>query len=161
MNVLYVDLKGKIQTGELIVNRYLAQDMMEIFSRLFEEKHPIEEISLVEKYQADDELSMSHNNTSAFCHRPIEGSAEVSYHSYGLAIDINPLINPYVREKLVLPANASSYRERDKSQFDKEIAQMMIAPGDLIYQLFMDRGYEWGGDWTTPKDYQHFEKHIN
>lgn len=161
VNLLYVDLQGKEQKGELIVNKYIAQDMVEIFYELHKKKYPIERMQLVEAYGADDELSMSDNNTSAFCYRPIEGSTETSYHSYGLAIDINPFVNPYVKNDIVLPKGATAFANRDKEKFNSQQAEMMIDQMSDVYDAFKSRGYDLGGDWEIPKDYQHFEKIIN
>ena len=111
---------------------------------------------LVSEYNNDDDLSMADNNTSAFNFRPITGGGGWSNHAYGLAIDINPKYNPYVSKNAVYPVNAVSYVNRD------EDVEGMIKEGDALFNAFISRGWTWGGDWNSLKDYQHFEKeYIN
>ena len=97
VSVLYYNFDDKEKHGELICNKEIAQDLVEIFYELYLAQYPIEKIRLVDEYNADDELSMADNNTSCFNYRVVEGSSKLSKHAYGLAIDINPFYNPYVR----------------------------------------------------------------
>ena len=111
----------------------------------------------VKHYDADDERSMTANNTSCFCFRKIAGSQRLSKHSLGMAIDINPLHNPCVSKRrdgstLIQPAAGKKYADRSKKYAYK------ITKGDLCYRLFKEHGFSWGGDWRSKKDYQHFEK---
>lgn len=156
--VRYVDFNEKICEGELIVNVQVADDVLEIFKELYDASYPIEKIRLVDEYNADDDASMSDNNTSAFNYRTIDGTNQLSDHGYGIAVDINPLYNPYVRtgygDRNVLPANGSAYADRTAS-FEYKIER-----GDVCYQAFISRGWKWGGDWKSPVDYQHFYKEI-
>ena len=99
VHVLHYDFEGQIQEGELICNQAVAQDLVEIFYELYESQYPIEKIRLIDEYSADDEASMADNNTSCFNYRTVPGSTKLSNHSYGFAIDINPLYNPYVRTR--------------------------------------------------------------
>ena len=102
---------------------------------------------------------MEANNTSAFNFRTVEGSTTLSNHAYGLAIDINPKYNPYVKVSngttVVYPDNAAEYADRSVD------CDYYINRDDICYQAFVSRGFTWGGDWTTVKDYQHFEKTKN
>ena len=142
--------------GELICHKTIADDLLAIFRELYQAKYPIERMVLVDEYDADDEASMRANNSSAFNFRYISGTKTLSRHSRGMAIDINPLYNPYVRHRggrtLVEPANAQAYVDRTKDFPYK------IVKGDLCYRLFKKYGFTWGGDWKNSKDYQHFEK---
>nr|WP_243182907.1 M15 family metallopeptidase [Anaerosolibacter carboniphilus] len=98
---------------------------------------------------------MENNNTSAFNFRDVADSKGVlSKHSYGVAIDINPIQNPYMKGEKVSPAAGKSYLDRG------EIRKGMIIKGDVCYKAFKDRGWTWGGEWKTMKDYQHFQKSI-
>ena len=107
-------------------------------------------------FNDDDEAAMAANNTSSFNCREVTGQPGVySQHSYGRAIDINPLINPYVKETLVLPANGSQFVDRDISYPGK------ITKDSLIYREFVKHGWDWGGSWYDVQDYQHFEKRAN
>ncbi len=154
IRLLYYGFDKQTHVGELIVNKYIADDIIEIFRELYNEKYPIEEIILVDHYGADDALSMKNNNTSCFNFRYISGTKSPSKHGLGLAIDINPLYNPYVKNngKWVEPINAKTYVDRSKSFPYK------IDHNDLAYKLFTKHGFAWGGDWKGLKDYQHFEK---
>lgn len=151
VHVLHYNLDHEVKEGELICNQLIADDLVEIFQELFEQEYPIERICLVDDYNGDDETSMRDNNTSCFNYRVIAGSSSLSNHSFGLAIDINPLYNPYVSGGYVQPATGTAYVDRSGDfpyKIDRE---------DLCYQLFTDHGFTWGGDWSSPKDYQHFE----
>lgn len=155
LHVLHVGFDGKSHEGEIICNKYIADDLLEIFEELYEAQYPIEKIRLVDEYDADDEKSMADNNSSSFNFRYISYTKKISKHGYGLAMDINTLYNPYVKTvkgKLSIePANAAAYVDRSKDfpyKIDKE---------DLAYKLFTEHGFEWGGAWKNSKDYQHFE----
>ncbi len=156
LRLLHYDIQGNILRGEMVCNKAIAHDMVEIFRTLFESRYPIERMQLIDDYAANDELSMSHNNTSCFCYRPVAGSRTLSRHSYGMAVDINPFYNPCVKfrkgKRIVQPASATKWADRTKS------SRYMISPNDLCYRLFIKHGFRWGGAWRTTKDYQHFEK---
>ena len=155
LHVLHVGFDGKTHDGEIICNKYISDDLLEIFEELYEAKYPIEKIKLVDEYDADDEASMADNNSSSFNFRYISYTTKISKHGYGLAMDINTLYNPYVKTvngKLSIePANAADYVDRSKD-FDYKIDE-----DDLAYKLFIAHGFEWGGSWKSSKDYQHFE----
>lgn len=156
MKFSHYGFDGKTHTGELVVNKAVAEKLTRIFHQLYEAKYQIEKIKLIDEYGADDEASMSDNNTSAFCYRKIAGSTNLSVHAKGLAIDINPLYNPCVHYKngkisKVEPKNGQAYVERAAND------PRRIKKGDFIYKLFVTNGFTWGGDWKTLKDYQHFE----
>ena len=97
------------------------------------------------------------NNTSCFNYRQVVGSSSLSKHALGLAIDINPLYNPYITyngdgSANVYPENAADYVDRSK-EFPYKIDE-----NDLCYKLFTEHGFTWGGHWNNVKDYQHFQK---
>ncbi|WP_416171928.1 M15 family metallopeptidase [Mycobacterium lehmannii] len=140
--------------GELVVHEDLVPEVIEIFEQLREARYPIAKMRTPDRYPgAEDELSMRDNNTSAFNCRDIPGSGNWSHHAYGRAIDINPLINPYIDNAGDLqPANAAPYLDRTR------IDPGLLHAGDPAVRIFTDRGWTWGGDWQNPKDYQHFEK---
>ena len=157
VRVLHYDGKGAILLGELVCNRQIAADLVEIFRALFNARYPIERMVLIDDFNADDELSMRANNTSAFCYRAVAGSQKLSAHARGMAVDINPLYNPYYRDRKngtrqVRPATAIGYCDRSKS-FPYKLVQ-----GDLCHRLFLQHGFQWGGSWRSCKDFQHFEK---
>lgn len=159
LRIRYVDLQGKTQDGEMVVNRRIAETVLSIFEELYAAKYPIEKIRLVDHYDADDERSMTDNNSSSFNFRFISHTTKVSKHGMGAAIDINPLYNPYVKRSKngvlhVSPASARPYADRSKKFAYK------IDTTDLCYREFIRHGFVWGGAWKRSKDYQHFEKKI-
>ncbi|MGE2724442.1 M15 family metallopeptidase [Mycolicibacterium pulveris] len=150
----HVGFDDQTHRGELIVHEDLVAEVTEIFGQLYRLRYPIEKMHTVERYpNADDELSMRDNNTSAFNCRDIPGSGSWSWHAYGRAIDLNPLINPYIDAAGDFqPDNAEVYLDRDR------IDPGLLHDGDPAVLAFTDRGWRWGGHWRTPKDYQHFER---
>lgn len=158
VRVRYIDFDGLMQEGELICNKAIAQDLVEIFYELYQASYPIEKIRLIDEYNADDDLSCLDNNTSCFNYRVVGGSTNLSKHALGLAIDINPFYNPYVTYpngvERISPPGSEPYADRSLD-FPYKIDE-----NDLCYQLFAAHGFTWGGHWKTLKDYQHFQKAL-
>lgn len=154
VNVDHIGFDGQVHRGELIVHQDLAPEVIAIFERLHRLGYPVEKIRTVDHYPgADDELSMEDNNTSAFNCRRIPGTNEWSPHAYGRAIDLNPLINPCLYASGYFePRNAAAYLDRSRSD------PGLLHDGDPAVRAFTDRGWRWGGEWTGPLDYQHFER---
>lgn len=155
LHILHVGFDNNTHEGELIVNKRIAEDVLDIFKELYKAGYQIEKVRLIDEYNAQDELSMRDNNSSAFNFRYISYSTTLSKHAMGLAVDINTLYNPYIKQvdgRLnIEPANAVNYVDRNR-QFPHKIDHQ-----DLCYKLFTKYGFEWGGDWEDSKDYQHFE----
>jgi len=149
--VLHVGFDGETHEGELVVNAKIADAVLEIFKSLYDAGYPIEKMVLIDEYGAIDEASMTDNNSSSFCYRTISGSDKLSYHARGLAVDINPLYNPYVSSQKLEPAAGAPYVDRAQDN------PYFIDEEDLCYQLFTEHGFFWGGHWNSVKDYQHFE----
>lgn len=158
VKIKYVDFESCEHKGELIVNRSIASDIIHIFYQLYAKGYPLAEVALIDNYGASDDRSMEANNTTSFNYRKITSASTLSRHAYGMAIDINPLINPYVKGSAVLPASGKIYAQRDVRKNRGKYAFAMIQEGDFIYNLFQEYGFHWGGDWNSLKDYQHFEK---
>ena len=157
LRLSHFDAEKKEHVGEMVCNKAIANDLLEIFRELYRHKYPIQRIRLIDDYEAEDERSMRDNNTSCFCYRTVSGTTKLSKHATGMAVDINTLYNPYVRtgkdgRRIVEPATATEYVDRRKSFPYK------IVKGDLLYRLFLQHGFTWGGSWRTMKDWQHFEK---
>lgn len=161
LKLLHYNFNHEVQVGELIVNVAIAEDICTIFQTLFEHEYEIEKMYLIDEYwtgegNSSDTASVDANNTSGFCYRTVTGGGGLSNHAYGKAIDINPQQNPYVSYSTGSPVwyhdNANDYIDRDTG-YDH-----VITHDDLCFQLFTQFGFEWGGDWSNPKDYQHFEK---
>ncbi|MCD8353541.1 MAG: M15 family metallopeptidase [Clostridiales bacterium] len=151
VRVLHTGFDGETHIGELVVNQAIAEDVVEIFQGLYGASYPIEKMLLIDEYGGDDELSMEDNNTSCFNFRAVSGTEHLSQHAYGLAIDVNPLYNPYITSSGYEPYNAGDYIDRTLD-FDYKIDET-----DLCYQLFTQHGFTWGGSWSSVKDYQHFQ----
>ena len=156
VRVLHYGFDGEVHIGELVVNQSIAQEIRDIFLELFDAKYPIEKMVLIDTYKGDDRASMADNNTTAFNFRTVEGTKTLSKHALGLAVDINPLYNPYIPERegvpSVLPESAAPYTDRSAE------CEYYIRQGDPCYEAFVNRGFAWGGDWAKGKDYQHFSK---
>lgn len=152
LKITYWGFDEKIHIGEMIVNKNVAQEVLDIFKEVYYNKYPIEKMKLIDEYDANDEKSMTDNNTSAFCYRTIANTNKLSNHSLGKAIDINPLYNPYIVGTYISPTNGKKYADRSI------VRKGTIRKGDDLYNAFIKRGWTWGGNWSIKKDYQHFEK---
>ena len=155
LHVLHKNLRGEVLEGELICNEKIAASLIEIFKQLYTENYPIEKIRLIDEYDADDELSMRDNNSSCFNFRYVSFTNRISLHGYGLAVDINPLYNPYIKtvdgKKIIAPDNSADFEDRTKD-FPYKITE-----DDLCCRLFAEHGFKWGGrDLSAELDYQHF-----
>ncbi|MFN2593309.1 MAG: M15 family metallopeptidase [Actinomycetota bacterium] len=137
-------------TGEMLVNSSVAQDVVTVFHRLFRDRFPIEEMRIGTDQDLHAPPTGDTNNTSSFECRPVTGSTSWSQHAYGLAIDVDPFQNPYVRGDLVVPERASAYLDRDWHR------PGMIFPGDTVTSAFASIGWGWGGDFNSLKDWMHF-----
>jgi D-alanyl-D-alanine carboxypeptidase len=148
----YRTFDGQDAQGRMVVHEDWAEPVVSVFHELYDQDFPIARMQLVDDYQGSDDRSMEANNTSAFNCRSVTGQPGVwSQHSYGGAIDINPVQNPYISSSgTVLPPAGVDYVDRSKD------APGMIHAGDCTVQAFADIGWYWGGAWTSPKDYQHF-----
>jgi D-alanyl-D-alanine carboxypeptidase len=141
---------GRPHTGEMIVNARVAEAVTRVFRTLFDAHFPIEEMRVTARPELDAPPTGDGNNTGAFVCRPAVGQTRWSAHAFGLAIDLNPFCNPYVRGGLVLPELSSSYLDR------KNVRPGMVFRGDRVVRAFAGIGWSWGGDWSSPLDLQHF-----
>jgi D-alanyl-D-alanine carboxypeptidase len=141
---------GAEHQGELVVHADHADAIVKAFRVLFDAEFPIERMQLVDAYGGDDFASTADNNTAGFNCRSVVGSpGSWSEHAYGRAIDVNPLVNPYLREPRVNDPRLAPYLDRSLN------APGMIRAGDVVVTAFAAAGWTWGGSWSTP-DYQHF-----
>ena len=159
VHILHYSFDGSPTEGELICNEAIARDLLEIFYELYRNEYQLEKVLLIDEYNGDDTASMEDNNTSCFNYRAVEGTGNLSRHAYGLAVDVNPLYNPYITyngdgSENVSPAAAVGYSDRSLS-FPYKIDE-----NDLCYKLFIQHGFTWGGNWNSSKDYQHFQKPV-
>lgn len=151
IEMTYWGYDDKAHTGELVVGARYADDVAWVFEQLYNDRFPIQRMEIVDVYDADDDKSMVANNTSAFNCREVAGRPGVlSFHSFGSAIDINPLINPWVRASQVIPPEGAPYADRSVRH------KGGIYRGDVVTRSFAAIGWGWGGDWPDSKDWQHF-----
>ena len=141
---------GRAHTGEMIVNATFADRVTTVFRTLFNAGFTIEAMRVTSAADLAAPPTGDGNATSGFACRPVVTQTSWSAHASGLAIDVNPFCNPYLKGDLVLPELASSYLDR------RDRRPGMIFPGDAVVKAFAAIGWSWGGDWTSPRDLQHF-----
>lgn len=151
IDVLYYSTDGLIHQGQIVIDRRLADDVKTIFELALENYFPFASVIPISQFNWNDDDSMSVNNTSGFNYREVTGGGKLSNHAYGFAIDINPLTNPFIKNDLTLPA-AAVYNPKKPGA---------LAADHIIVKTFLNLGWEWGGNWQSLKDYQHFERVIN
>ena len=154
LRILHYGFDGEIHLGEMVCNAAVADDLLDIFMSLFDAKYRIASVKLIDDFGADDSASMAADNSSCFNFRPKTGQRALSAHALGLAVDINPVENPYVHGERILPAAGAKFADRSRR------SEHMIDKEDLCYKLFKEKGFQWGGEWRSAKDYQHFEKAV-
>lgn len=144
--------------GELIVNKDISKSIVKIFKKLYIIKYPIKQMRLVSDFNGKDWVSIEADNTSAFNCRYIDGTKKWSNHTYGKAIDINPIENPYISKTGHIDHKASLKFANRKYDRQRGISdKAIIRKYDKVYNIFIKNGWLWGGNWHTIKDYQHFE----
>ncbi|MEX2106780.1 MAG: M15 family metallopeptidase [Solirubrobacterales bacterium] len=151
LSVSHWGFDGDVHRGRLVVNRDSAQEMLGVMRKLYRLRFPIRRMRLVDAYGADDHHSMDADNTSAFNCRFVSGTDRWSEHAYGRAIDVNPIENPYASgDGYVSPPAGARFADRSR-----RVPGLIHREGPVV-EAFADAGWEWGGDWTWPKDFQHF-----
>ena len=150
VTVTYWGFDGEHHRGELLVNASAADDLIVVFRALDAQRFPIEEMRVVDSPELDLPPTGDGNNTSAFVCRAVTGATSWSQHAYGLAVDVDPFQNPYVKDDLVVPELSSAYLDRSRT------APGMLHDGDPVVAAFAAAGWDWGGHWNSLKDYQHF-----
>lgn len=148
IDVEYYSFDEKLHRGQILINKKAAKDIVEIFEYIKSSRFPIARVIPAVKYNWNDDSSMNDNNTTAFNYRKVKGYKVLSAHSYGMAIDINPLQNPHVKGKSIQPF---------KGKYDVKMKGTILRDSKLVHE-FVKRGWQWGGRWRSSKDYQHFEK---
>ena len=164
LTIPYYDFNGIVQDGHMIVNKQLADEVLQIFKELYDIQYPIEKMRIIDNYYDGNDPSkldydsIDDNNTSSFCYRQATAGSNLSQHAFGNAIDINPQINPYVSNGSFSHQNAEKYVSRNTDSLNETERAALITTNSEIYEIFHKYGWTWGGDWDDPKDYQHFEK---
>jgi hypothetical protein len=152
VTLTHVGFDGAFHTGELIVNHWVASDVVGVFAALHAARFPIEQMRVITQEDLDAAPTGDGNETTGFVCRPAVGSTSWSQHSYGLAVDINPFHNPYAKGELVLPELATDYVDRDR------VLPGMVFDGGTVVEAFAAIGWSWGGDWRSLKDWMHFSE---
>lgn len=152
VNLSYVGYDGVAHTGRLIVDAAQAERMVAVFGDLYAARFPVQSVEPVDRYGGDDQASMRANNTSVFNCRYVAGTTKWSEHAYGRAVDLNPLVNPYVQGTAVDPPEGAPYADRSRTD------QGMTHADDVAVRAFAAQGWVWGGTWSGSKDYQHFSR---
>ena len=150
VEVEYFSFDKKLHQGQIVVHNKLTDDMKKIFKLIKEKEFPVAKVIPIVKYNWSDNESMNDNNTSAFNYRLVAGTNRVSNHSYGQAIDINPFQNPHIKNGIYSPKGSKYYLKEPGTIYDNHF---------LVIE-FKKLGWDWGGDWTSLKDYQHFDKKV-
>lgn len=150
VRVAFTGFDGSRHTGELLVASSVAHDVVSVFRSLYRARFPLEEMRISTEAEQHAAPTGDGNDTSAFNCRPVRGATSYSAHAYGLAIDVNPFQNPYLKGDLVLPELAGAYANRDW------VRPGMILPGGPVVRAFTRIGWTWGGSWHSLKDLQHF-----
>lgn len=156
LTLRYLGFDGQVHQGPMVVDQAVASQVVSVFRRLFQARFPIQELHLAVQYlPGQDDPDDTRNYTDGFNCRPVVTARGPlggwSQHAYGLAIDINPIQNPYVAaDGYVRNLHARRYRDRSLR------LPGMIHPGDVAVRAFAAIGWKWGGDWNDNKDYMHF-----
>ena len=159
LRIKYLTFEGETKLGEMIVHKEVADEVVDIFHELYNIGYPIHKMKLVSDYKGNDWQSIEADNTSAFNCRNATGSKKWSKHSYGKAIDINPIENPYISRKGRISHKASlQYRKRVHRLDTHPDNWALLLKNDKATKIFKKYGWKWGGDWHGVKDYQHFSK---
>lgn len=141
---------GAVRSGRVIVHEAYADRIVTVLRDVYAARFPIEQMTPIDAYGGDDQASMRANNTSGFNCRYVAGTSSWSEHAFGRAIDVNPLMNPYVKGSSVDPPEGAPYADRRRTD------PGMIHGGDAMVRAFAAQGWKWGGYWSNGKDYQHF-----
>lgn len=155
MRFNYVGFDGDVHRGPMVVHRSVAEDVLGVFRTLFEAGFPLKRVALASRYRPNADPNTRRSVTAAFNCRPVvtpEGPQEIlSQHAYGLAVDVNPLQNPYV-------AADGSVRNRFARPYVDRSRDLpgMIHPGDVVVRAFASIGWSWGGHWSGARDHMHF-----
>jgi hypothetical protein len=158
LTLMHWDFRGEQKQGEIVVHKDVASNVVSIFRGLYGMKYPIRQMRLVSDFGGSDWRSIEADNTSAFNCRKATGSKRWSKHSYGRAIDINPIENPYIsRTGRISHKESLAYRKRvhQKSTYADKV---ILLKNDKAVKIFKKYGWKWGGDFRNIKDYQHFAK---
>ena len=158
LRIKYLNFEGETKLGEMIVHKEVANEVADIFEELYTINYPIHKMKLVSDYKGNDWQSIEGDNTSAFNCRNATGSVKWSKHSYGKAIDLNSIENPYISKTGRITHKASEQYRKRLHKYDTYADRAVLLKHDKATKIFKKYGWKWGGDWHGMKDYQHFYK---
>lgn len=147
LDVPYRDFQGQERTGRVVCHRLVSQDLRDLFDTLHASGYRFQSVRPVSEFGFSDSLSMLADNTSSFNWRRVKGTARLSAHALGLAIDIAPLRNPFEHRRGNRPADAVH---------DPSVPGTLVDTS-LAVRFLRARGWWWGGRWASGRDWQHFE----
>jgi hypothetical protein len=153
VRLAFIGFDGKRHLGALVVNARVVPQVVVVFRTLYRARFPIRRMQPIDAYHGSDDRSAAADNTSAFnCRYAVApGPPHWSAHAYGRAIDVNPVENPYLEGRRILPPAGRAFLDRTRAR------RGMAVAGGLLVRSFEAAGWEWGGRWTGSPDYQHFQ----
>ncbi|MET1006717.1 MAG: M15 family metallopeptidase [Propionibacteriaceae bacterium] len=149
----YFGFDKKLHRGVIIVRTDLTAKIRRGFQEALDAGFPIARMQNPNDFGGNDPKQMEANNTSGFnCRKVVGNPYAQSPHSYGIAIDVDTVQNPYRdRNGKWWPKNGRKYIDRTPRQFG------MLTKGSHLTKQLKKEGYFWGGLWSPGKDYQHYE----
>jgi CubicO group peptidase (beta-lactamase class C family) len=157
LTVKHWGFDNETHTGQLVVNQTAAEPLRRVFRQLYRLHFPIRHMRFSDGYGPKSAQPADGDVTASFeCRQAVpspcsggSGTGHWSMHAYGLAVDLNPVENPYVGCGQTRDKTAVSYMNRSRQR-----------PGMVTYavvQAFRAIGWGWGGAWSgSTKDYMHF-----
>ena len=157
LTVSHRDFRGRTRTGQLVVNRGAAAPLARVFRQLYALHFPIRHLQLDDAYGPRRDRPRDGDVSGSFeCRQAVpspctggRGTGSWSMHAFGLAVDINPVENPYV--------GCGQSRDRAGRRFrDRSVHRRGMVTRRAI-GAFASIGWGWGGAWSgNTKDYMHF-----
>lgn len=157
----YCDFDGQVSTGHMLCSKAIADEVLDIFEELFFNTYPIHSIEIAEDF-ADKQTavlttleaaSKGSNNTTCLMYK--KNGDELDKSAYGMAIDINPLLNPDTTGTDTMPRNAIRYKDRENAELTYTENWAFIKPDADIIKTFEKYGWKWCGE---DGNYGRFEK---
>jgi D-alanyl-D-alanine carboxypeptidase-like protein len=157
LTVTHRGFDGHRHTGQIITNKNAAGPLANVFHQLYRLHFPMHHMHFSDVYGPASGRPRDGDVTGSFeCRQAVpspctggSGTGSWSNHAYGMAIDINPVENPYVGCGQSRDPLAQSYRDRSRHRRGMVTRRVVNAFGSV--------GWGWGGAWAgNTKDYMHF-----
>jgi hypothetical protein len=152
LRLSYWGFDATAHTGTMVVNAAVVQQVVQVFSTLYTARFPISQMVPMSAFGGDDNVAAAADDTSSFdCRNAVApGTPTWSMHAYGEAVDVNDVQNPYVSGAILIPPAGAAYLDR------ADVRPGMAVAGGVLVDAFAAVGWQWGGRWSNPVDYQHF-----